>query len=782
MQISHDVSVFLGLGTDVAETVALPDMIDRIRTGVYRRDVDQVRRLVDVNPQAAKSVKRALTAFTPACALATRKRNVPWDDKLLSVTGLVHLDLDGIDDVCGMQARFARVSHVVFVFRSPSGTGLKVGIAATGIIDAASYKHAWRGVSDAVQSAYPEVRVSTDEHVSYLHALCFVSYDPEAVYRADASPIVVPSAPLRAMPRSHGQSLPTDMERLAQMLEAIQDVDDYNTWIKVGMALHSTGAPEALDLWDQWSQRGDSYDPAAVHYHWGTFQTHGAVHLGTLVHLAQQHGWREPRRASATEERSGTAEALDEEDQGEGGAADVLPYSDYTNAVAFLRQWGQDVRYCPLWNSWMVWNGRCWERDLSSACMRMAKATVKRFAHRLAAMDAEEDAKAMSALLKHLKASLATSKLESLLKNAQSEEGVYITPQAFDALPWLLNCANGTLDLRTGALRAHARQDLLSHCLDTPYDPQAGCPQWLAMLAHALDHNMALLTFLQRAIGYSLTGSTDEQCLFLLWGGGSNGKGTILNTIKAMLGTYARQTDPATFLQQPNDKISNDLAVLASARLVCTSEVSENRRLSESLVKQVTGNDTVSARFLFQEFFEYVPQFKLFIATNHKPVIRGTDHAIWRRMRLIPFTVTIPDEAQDKQLGQKLRQEWPGILAWAVQGCLDWQRDGLQAPEAVTSATAEYRAEMDVVGRFLEERTLASPHAKCVKDRFYRAYGEWCKESGEEVMSKNLFGKRLLEKSLTESRSHGGVRFWMGIDLTATENAHWSSKEDDRPF
>jgi putative DNA primase/helicase len=228
--------------------------------------------------------------------------------------------------------------------------------------------------------------------------------------------------------------------------------------------------------------------------------------------------------------------------------------------------------------------------------------------------------------------------------------------------------------LHKATLRKHRREDLITKLAPVDYVPQAQCPEWEKFLDRIMAGNRALIAFLQRAVGYALTGDTREQVLFVLYGTGANGKTTFLETVRAMLGDYAMHTNFSAFLQSEHSTARNDLARLAGARFVSASEVQGGRRLSEDVIKQITGGDTVTARYLYHEFFEYRPQCKLFLAVNHRPVIRGTEHAIWRRVHLIPFTVTIPNEEQDKTLGEKLRAELPGILNWATQGCRDWQK------------------------------------------------------------------------------------------------------------
>lgn len=448
---------------------------------------------------------------------------------------------------------------------------------------------------------------------------------------------------------------------------------------------------------------------------------------------------------------------------------DVVPYSDTYNAEHFAQDHAAALRYCYPWKTWLVWTGTHWHRDETGAVMQCAKQTIKHLALRMTALDDPRD---LQQLAQHIQRSLSLPRLKAMVELAQSEPGMPILPTALDTDPWLLNCRNGTLDLRTGILRPHAQADGLTKCLPVNYDPQARCPTWMAFLARIMDGQTDLVTFLQRAVGYALTGDTSEHVLFLLHGTGRNGKSTFLETLHALLGDYAKQTDFLTFLARDHDTVRNDLADLQGARFVAAVEVEEGRRLAENLVKQVTGGDRIKARFLYQEYFEYVPQFKVFLACNHKPVIRGTDLAIWERIRLIPFTVTIPKAERDKHLLTTLRQELPGILAWAVQGCLDWQQHGLGEPPAVVQATGAYRAEMDLLGQFLEDQTVIGTHVQVASIDLYSAYTTWCEANGELPMSKKALGSRLLERGFAPTRlGPHQARGWQGLGLVTFSGA-----------
>jgi len=356
------------------------------------------------------------------------------------------------------------------------------------------------------------------------------------------------------------------------------------------------------------------------------------------------------------------------------------------------------------------------------------------------------------------------SRIKAMIELAKSESEIVIVPEALDTDEWLLNTINGTIDLRTGELKPHVRENLITKLVSVQYDPDAVCPTWDACLHKIMGGNNELIRFLQKAIGYSLTGSTREQCMFILYGAGANGKSTFLNTIERLLADYAQQTPTDTLMAKKNEGIRNDVARLKGTRFVTASEAEQGKAMAESLIKQMTGGDKLTARFLHGEFFEFVPKFKLFLATNHKPNIRGVDNGIWRRIRLIPFTVTIPDAERDSDLGDKLLVELPGILRWAVEGCLAWQREGLAAPVEINQATAEYRSDMDWLQAFIDERFVVRSGLKIPASSLYQEYQQWCGQNGEHEYSQRILGMRLKDKGFETRRSGAsGSTDWYGL-------------------
>jgi putative DNA primase/helicase len=438
--------------------------------------------------------------------------------------------------------------------------------------------------------------------------------------------------------------------------------------------------------------------------------------------------------------------------------------TDTSNAAAFVADHGKKLRYCYAWKTWLVWTGTHWERDTSGEVMRLAKETIKRLVRQIEVLD---DEKQIGELMAHIKASLSTAKLKAMLENAQSEPGIAVQPQDLDTNVWLLNCTNGTLDLRTGEIRPHAQADLITKCLPIAYDPDALYPLWGAFLRKAMQADLEMIDYLQRTTGYTLTGSTREQCLFLCHGPTKTGKSTFLAILRALLAGYGKQTDMQTFLHKDRPEVRNDLADLAGARYVYAVESQEGKRLAEGLLKQITGGvDGMKARFLYEELFEFTPQFKAYIGTNHLPRIDDTDDAIWERIKRIPFVVQIPKEERDKDLETKLKAELPGILAWAVQGCLAWQKlKDLKEPLPVVEANADYRAEMDDLGQFLAT-CVAGEHCKTQAAVLFKAYQQW---GGKQHETQKAFSHALTKRNYASKHSNTGT-FWLGIGLYAPAN------------
>lgn len=436
-----------------------------------------------------------------------------------------------------------------------------------------------------------------------------------------------------------------------------------------------------------------------------------------------------------------------------------MPLSDIVNAEDLVKQHGQDLRYCYDWNKWFAWNGTHWRIDNTGEVMRRCRATIKDIIRRATYVD---DVGVFQSMMAHAKNSLATSKLVAMAKAAQMD--LPILPDEMDTHHFFLNCINGTIDLTTGQLKPHDRQDYLTNCLAINYDPQAQCPTWRRFLDEIMGGNQTLIDFLQRGIGYSLSGDVREQVMFVLWGKGRNGKSSFVNLVLALLGSYAMKAPSDLLMVSRNqDRHPTEKADLFRRRFVAAIETEEGRQLSEVFVKEATGGDPIRARRMREDFWQFWPTHKLWLATNHKPVIRGTDDAIWRRICLVPFVQKFEGETADKTLPEKLRAELPGILRWAVEGCLMWQRDGLGLPDEVKNAVKEYRDEMDILGSFIEECCEVGNGKLANASQLYKAYKAWAEAGGEFYITQTQFGRKMRERGFEKDKQ--GTILYRGIGI-----------------
>ncbi len=442
-----------------------------------------------------------------------------------------------------------------------------------------------------------------------------------------------------------------------------------------------------------------------------------------------------------------------------------LGHTDLGNARRLVVSHGHELRYCNAWGLWLIWDGRRWRRDLTQEVERRAKDTVRRIYTEAATAESEADRKSLA---KWAVQSESAARLRDLVRLAQSEPEIAVAPDDLDADPWLLNVANGTLDLRTGDLRPHDPADHITRIAPVDYDPDAPHGEWSAFLDRVTQGDDGLASYLQRTVGYSLTGRVSEQALFFLYGSGANGKSTFTEVLLKLLGDYGKQADPELLLARSGDVHPTGIADLQGARLVVCAEVEEGRRWAEVTVKQLTGGDRIKARFMRQDFFEFAPTFKIWLAANHKPTVRGSDHAIWRRLKLIGFEARIPADEQIPDYHERLvADEAAGILRWAVEGCLSWQRDGLVEPKAVRAAVDEYRAEEDVLAAFLEECCEIEPQDVLLlpddssrwfatNSQLMHAYQEWAKANGERPLNQRELGRALQERGFESGRRRVG--------------------------
>lgn len=441
--------------------------------------------------------------------------------------------------------------------------------------------------------------------------------------------------------------------------------------------------------------------------------------------------------------------------------ASDLRTTDMGNAERLVTNFGEELRYSHPMKKWFHWDGMRWKPDGQSIATQRAMTTVRGIYQEAAAQDTVDK---RAALADWAVNSEGVGRIGAMVQLARSIPEVIVMPEELDRNPWLLNTESGTLDLKTMKLTPHDQGDLITAVTGTPYRPEAGCPRWLKFLDEIFGGDDEIIEFVQRGVGYSLTGSTREQVIFLCWGDGANGKSTFLFAIEKALSDYAANTPFDTFDSGNKSQTGNELARLKGKRLVIAIEAENERTLAEARVKSVTGGDRVTCRFLYGEFFEYDPEFKIWLAVNHKPIIRGTDHGMWRRIILLPFTQSFRGAADDKNLRDVLIQELPGILAWGVRGLAKWADGGLRIPEKLLDATKAYRQEMDVVAQFLEECCDDSEGSSVPTRDLYNRYSYWSKDYGERMLTHRSFSLELARRGYSKVKGNSQIR-WRGLKL-----------------
>lgn len=439
--------------------------------------------------------------------------------------------------------------------------------------------------------------------------------------------------------------------------------------------------------------------------------------------------------------------------------------TDLGNAERFVAMHRDSVRYSPQRRKWLAWSGDRWRWDDIGEVARLGKATVRAI-YAEAARGATDEERA--AIAKHATRSESAERVAALVKLAATEPGIAIMVDALDADPWILNAANGTIDLRTGELREHRRSDLITKSTLIPFTPDAKSELWDRVLRDATGGDAELATYLQRMAGYSLIGESLERVLFFVFGEPGTAKSTLLEALHGALGDYARSADFETWLQrQTVGGNRGDLVRLAGARLVTSVEVRKGARWDEALVKRVTGGDELTAAAKFEAEITFRPSFTLLLAANDAPKARDDDAGMWARMRRVPLTAVIPATQQDPTVKTRLREpeHATAILAWAVVGCLDYQRDGFGTCKAVERSTADYRAEMDLLGAFFEEALKFEPGSSVSRKTLREVYERWCREAGVKVLvGAKDFGERLRARGASDSKREG-TRFWCGVRL-----------------
>lgn len=540
---------------------------------------------------------------------------------------------------------------------------------------------------------------------------------------------------------------PDGLSRMLSALSALDPDMARNQWIKViwGVAAHEWAS--GYEIAKGWSMNGLKWDESEFNKVWNSFspERNNGITGGTLYFLAKGAGWVEPQHAS-----------------------DQTP-GDIANGRLFAsRNRGKLIYVYPA-RKWAAWNGQRWLWCESGEALEAAKKAVDHLLDRaVAALKANPNDPEVKRQMQQAAKSTDERRLNSMLNLAQSEVGMGIAHMGeLDSNPWLLNVENGVVDLKTGTLLDHHQTMLHTKMCNAMYLPGAPCPMWKKFLSDVFQGDQNLIDYIQRALGYSMTGLVSEEVLFFMFGFGANGKSVFINTIINVLADYA-MTAPASMLalRRNDDKgrASPEMARMVGARFAVANETQSGDRLDEQLVKVLVSRERIAARQLYGDYFEFMPTHALWVRGNHKPIVTGDDHGIWRRIQLIPFARTFKPSEIDPQLEEKLSRERDGILTWMVEGCIKWQSEGLNPPAAVLKASAQYRKESDVLGQWLDEDCDIDQSYREEQKRVFARYQNWCRDSGFRAMTKAQFTRKLYERGCAEGWT-GKDRQYVGLKL-----------------
>jgi putative DNA primase/helicase len=518
--------------------------------------------------------------------------------------------------------------------------------------------------------------------------------------------------------RSALATIPTDPKALDEKLG-----DSHLAWVNVGRAIHRLDWGErGFAIWQDWCRQSSEYNLDGLRTNWRSFgssrRDEKPVTIATVYHYAQQF-------------------------------IAAPAFSEEAIALELASRHRDGLRYVARWTQWFIWGGSCWREDEKREVFSIARGLCRE-----TAVPVNKSSE---------RRRIASAKTRAAVVSLASEDPrLAATVDQWDTDPWLLNTPAGVVDLRTGGLREHRVGDYVTK--QAAASPGGACPKWKAFMAEVTAGDAELQAYLQRVGGYCLTGATHEHQLFFLYGTGNNGKSVFVKTLAGILGDYHRATSIETFTVSQAERHPTELAGLRGARLVTSTETEEGRRWAEARIKELTGGDKITARFMRQDFLDFYPQFKLLFSGNHMPRLRAVNKAITRRFNRIPFAVTVAAERVNVHLAEELREEWPGILAWLVEGCLAWQRGGLNPPEAVTAATESYLESQDVLGDWLDDCCDAGGSYWANARDLFDSWKRWAEERNEFVGSVKAFAQRLEDRGFKRSRSNRH-RGFIGLQL-----------------
>lgn len=746
-----------------SEQVPLLDVLERIRAGIWGASVSRLRRMVDAqNEKGYQEAKRHLPAFAMSGACLTRDAQVPLDQKFLSHSTVLQCDFDRKDNPHLVLAEVVPLltadPHVLFGFVSPSGVGLKAGVLIDGTRHAESFVSAERYFLD-------KYGIQIDRSTKDPLRLCFVSSDEDLWINHAAVALPVTTTAPRARETWH-PPIESTAEDIREMLKFIPPRPEYADWIRIASAVWSALSMEdGCRLLAEWSPEEKSGEYASKHRH-----KLAQIGIGTLVHYAAANGF-DARAAARRKQWAGRIRFADapriDASSHDTAAIAADPAADVRHVEisrefimeCFERSqfgdaslWAALVRGKKLFDhlaqAWRTYKAGVWEKDDTAQTVIEASdqiaGTYEEFAKSIRTEmaahpppDGQKDPrqKLLGMIDARQKQIRSTGWLMSVLKFA---EGLLASKATqFDKKPHLLCLANGVIDFESGTFREHRPADMLTVRAHLHFDPEADCPKWKAFLTFAMGEDREMIAYLARAVGYSLTGYVDKDVLFFLFGKGANGKSTFTSVLKMLGGEFMTTIGiEALLTKQSDNNFDYKKAMLEGKRIVVTDEIPQNRTLGDSAVKSLVGGDEITARRPYERPYTFEPTHKLWLVGNHKPEIKGVDLGIWRRIHLVPWAVTIPEDKRRPrhEVLAELRAELAGILNWAIRGYLDMMEGGLKPPGPVVSSTKEYQQDSDQFARFFDERLQLEKGTDTMNKDIHSAYLAWCEDNGEEVL------------------------------------------------
>jgi len=761
----------------------------------YKSKIEHLRKLKTEEEQKAYKAGSLPAVVIPGlCDDGART-----DESMIKYNYLMCLDfdhLDGIKDVAVAREKLIQDPFTLALSVSSRGNGLFAIVKVDDLggkleknkLDYASkIKEYHVAVFNEMEKYYKQYHnLQLDKACKNTSRLRYASYDPELFINPDAETFVIHSKSATAEPEEAPCAYSFDKKSNATPLNGIHKLATN----AIGSIRKSKSKEKFNNLFSDGAWKGLYDSPSEADQALCTmiaYRTDDPQVIDEIMCRSKLYRdkWdREDYKNRTIENALSFVESKKKEqiDAGFGGSADIeFALTDLGNCERLLKMLDGNARYLQKGKQWLVWdpNKGIWIEGAANQIVHMAKEMVRSIAKEA---EGVTDSKVRDMIFKWAKASQSKERILSAAKLVESEKTVSITPDALDKDPWLLNCKNGTLDLITGKLRKHCREDYITKRTPVEFDPDAECPVWLSFLNRIMGESHNLISFLQRMIGYSLTGINRDQCFFVLHGDGSNGKSVFIDTIGALLGGYSQVAPFKTFLSSKfgdGNSVSNDIARMKGMRFISASEGKQGRELAEDVIKNITGDGKITARFNYGSFFEFEPQFKLTLASNFKPKISAEDPATWRRVKLIPFAEKIGEDEIKEFLDKHgtsisdylAKNELTGILNWAIKGCLEWKKNGLQPPAEVESATDEYRKEMDTVEEFLDERCAIGIGQKRTTTDLHEAYVKLCKRNGVESLGLKGFGKALDGKGFPTEPPVRGKRYRLiGLHAETDEN------------